>query len=70
MLSSCCNHEHAPEEWNIALIFQFYTRGDRILKITEAVSWENAIKKNQKRPELGLGRGSHVRILSSFFVTN
>jgi hypothetical protein len=47
------------------------------VKITEVVSWENAIYKKiyaknvcQMKPKMGLGKGSHVRILPSFFITN
>jgi len=69
MLSSCCSHEHALEEWNIPLIFPVLHVGRQNGENYGACKFgECHIKKYAKnicqmKPKLGLGKGSHVRIL-------
>ena len=77
MLSSCCSHEHAPEEWNIALVFPVLheerqnSENYRVCKLGECYI-QKMYAKNvcQLKTKMGLGNGSHVRILPSFFITN
>ena len=76
MLSSCCSYEHTPEEWNIALIFPVLHEGRqnsenyRACKLGEYHIQKKKYAKNvcQMKPKMGLGKGSHVRILPSFFL--